>query len=591
MNKTQITILLFLINSITVFSQFNFQRSWGTYFGDERFILADSKADSNGNLYIVGSVYGTDITNLATFTNSTSYHQNYGGGDYDGFLIKFNNLGQIVWGTFFGGLSEDRIYAIDIDNNNNLYITGSTQSNTDIATVGAFQENLAGTVNMFISKFTSTGSLVWSTYYGGNGYDIGNKIAFDGVNNLYISGGISSLNFATTGVFQEIKGNAVAIIAKFDLSGNRIWATYYGFNRIIGDLKANLYGAIVTGITIDCPPTGSYNTYYGTSNGYKPLPSNCREIYLSKLDASGQREWSTYYGGHLSEGTNKNSIGLKDDKIYMAGTSPNYYDQEVATNDTYQPNAIGSGGIITSNFIAQFNQNSTRNWGTYNGVYNSSTTVNIIPTSQIEIDRNSNTFYNYGSTGMDNNVSTPDGYLTTINSPYSGDAYVCKFTDQNTKSWGTYYGGELDEKDIGFHFYNGGNNFYIVGSTQSFNQIATTGVLQQTKQLFNTVDILPASAYNIFIAHFEPLPLSYSTFNENSFSIYPNPNNGNFTVLLKNNENYTIELFDLLGKKIVTQELNTSETNIQTNNLSKGVYIAKITNSENVSYNTKIVIK
>ena len=105
--KNSILFFIFFISTLAN-AQFNFQRSWGTYFGDERFELSGSKIDSQGNLYIVGSVYGTDLTNLATFTNTTSYQQNYGGGNYDGFIVKFNSLGSIVWGTFFGGFSSDR---------------------------------------------------------------------------------------------------------------------------------------------------------------------------------------------------------------------------------------------------------------------------------------------------------------------------------------------------------------------------------------------------------------------------------------------------------------------------------------------------
>lgn len=586
MKKINKIIVLLLLNSITAFSQFNFQRNWGTYFGDERFELSGSKIDNDGNLYIVGSFLGTDITSLYPFTNSTSYQQFYGGGDYDGFIVKFNSLGNIVWGTYFGGINDDQINAIDIDDNNNLYIIGSTQSITNIATVGAFQQNIVGTSDAFISKFTSSGSLIWSTYFGGNDIDLGDKITFDGLNNIYISGSTNSTNLATSGVFQETKATASSFIAKYDLFGNRLWATYYGNGRLIFDLKANINGIYVTGTTNDCPPNNSYNTYYGTANGYKPLPENCREIYLSKFNINGQRDWSSYYGGNQSEGTFKNSIGLKDDKIFLAGTSPNYTNQEVATINTYQPNSISP-----SNFIAQFNENSARNWGTYNG--NLSNSSNVFPFSHIEMSRNSNTFFNYGSTSMDNNISTTDGYLTTINSQFSSDAYICKFTNQNTKSWGTYYGGELEERNIGFHPYENDNKFYVVGSTQSLTQIATSNGIQTTKQIFDTINYTLQSAYNIFIAHFEPLPLSNTTFNENSFLIYPNPNNGNFTIKFneQNIENYSFELFDLIGKKIKTEILSNTETTIQTANLSKGIYVAKITNSKNISHNSKIIVE
>ena len=395
MKKIQITVVLLLLNSISALSQFNFQRSWGTYFGDERFELKDSKIDKDGNLYIVGSFYGADITSLYPFTNLTSFQQIYGGGDYDGFIVKFNPQGNIVWGTYFGGADSDQIYAVDLDDNDNLYIIGSTLSNANIATLGSFQENLAGSSDVFISKFTPAGTLVWSTYLGGIDFDSGDKISFDGYNHIYISGSnIASTNLATPGVFQETIGNSSSIIAKFDLDGNRIWATYYGGRAPIYYIKASLDGAFVTGNTLDCPPNNSYNTYYGTPNGFKPLPSNCREIYLSKFNPVGQREWSTYYGGNQSEGSNKNSIELMDDKIYLSGISPNYTNQEVATINTYQSNSFSP-----SNFIAQFNQDSSRNWGTYNGNYSNSS--NVFPFSSVILEKQSNSFYNYGFTGME----------------------------------------------------------------------------------------------------------------------------------------------------------------------------------------------
>lgn len=584
-----ILILGFVFFSKKINAQFNYQRSWGTYFGDERFELGGSKIDSQGNLYIVGSVYGIDLTNLVTFTNATSYHQNYSGGDYDGFIIKFNNLGQIIWGTFLGGNNIDKIYSIDIDNNNNVYIIGSTLSNTNIATIGAFQENLIGGGDLFISKFTSNGAIIWSTYFGGSGTDFSSRpvnISFDGVNNFYISSNIFSLNMATTGVFQEMANSSASQISKFDLNGNRIWTTYYGLNIPLWNLKANNSGVYVLSHTHDCPPSYSYNTYFGTSGSYKPLPENCREIYLSKFNTNGQRDWSTYYGGNLSEGVSyKNSLDLKDDKIFFSGIAPNYTNQEIATISTYQSNSSGS-----SNFIVQFNQNGTRNWGTYHGNYSGSTST---PSNSFVLaDKNSNSFYNYGSTAMQSNIATTDGYLTNTNSPYSGDAFICKFTDQSTKSWGTYYGGELDEKDIDFHPYNNGNKFYIVGSTQSLTQIATTNGVQQTKQIFDTVNFTQQSAYNIFIAHFEPNPLSNESFiDNNSIIIYPNPANNFITI--KNNkittENFNYRIIDVTGR-IVKNGISKFNTNINIENFSDGLYTIQVELENGEKLSKKLII-
>lgn len=580
------TIILSLLTT-KIAAQFNFERSWGTYFGDERFVLSDSEIDSIGNLYIVGTVNGTDLTNITTFTNTSSYHQNFGGGDYDGFLIKFNNLGQIVWGTFLGGSGFDRISDLDIDNNDNLYIMGSTNSNSNIASIGAFQENLIGGGDCFVTKFTSSGSVVWSTYFGGTGDESNtiNRISFNGLNNFYISGNTFSPNMATAGVFQETKNNSSSQISKFDINGNRIWTTYYGLNVSLWNIKANPSNLYIASVTNDCSPLFSYNTYFGTPNSYKPLPGSCKDIYLTKFNTTGQRDWSTYYGGNSIENVEmKNSLDLKDDKVYFSGTAPNYTNQEITTIGTYQPNSN-----TTSNFIVQFNQNGTRNWGTYNGNFINASTIGS--TSYIKIDKNSNNFYNYGSTAFQSNIATTDGYLINTNDLYSADAYICKFSDLNTKSWGTYYGGELNEKDINFHPYNLGDKFYIVGSTQSLTQIATPNSLQSTKQVFDLVNNTQQSAYSIFIAHFIPNALSNETFTNSSYSIYPNPNNGEFSVQLNFNDfiETSLEIFDMLGKKIYNQNLNSNQTTVNTKYIEKGVYLVKLTRG-NLTSTSKIVV-
>ena len=593
MKTTRILLFFVLVCfSTNIYSQFNFQRSWGTYFGDERFYFSDSTIDSNGNLYILGTIDGQDTTNLTQFTNNSSFHQNYGGGLTDGFLVKINPLGQIVWGTFLGGENSDKMCGIDIDKQDNLFLIGCTYSLTNISTPNSFQENISGEADYFISKFTPSGSVIWSTYFGGTGPDYDNielsesraSITFDGLTSFYISSVIFSDNIGTPNVFQENKGSSSCQISKFNVDGTRIWTTYYGVDTWISSIKANANAVYVAGKTIDCPPNHSYNTYYGTPNGFKSIPSNCRELFLSKFSNTGQREWSTYYGGNGGENLANKSLSLKDNKIYLSGSSPNYTSNEITTAGSYQSSCLSA-----SNFIAQFNEDGTRNWGTYNGNIDSNQT-NIYP-SNVFVDNVGN-YYNYGSTIFVDLTST-DAYKTQLSNDYSADSFICKFAINNNRVWGTYYGGEGSETNVRFHNYENGDKFYIAGVTTSLNEITTTGSFQPTKQIFDVTNNNLQSVNNIFITHFEPLPLSNTSFKENLFTIYPNPNNGNFTIKMKNEiiDNYLLELYDVLGKKLKMQTLNSSETKIQTTNLSKGIYIAKITNSENISYTTKIVVE
>lgn len=595
--KTIAVILALLAGSFynKVNAQFNFQRSWGTYFGDERFGFTDSAVDNAGNLYLIGTLYGVE-GNIPVFTNANSYHPNYGGGETDGFLVKFNPSGTLVWGTFIGGEAEEKLMAIDIDKDNNIYIVGDTNSNSGISTPNSYQPDNAGNHDFFISKFNENGSVLWSTYYGGSGSEINTvdlasfntfpkrvHITLDGSGYFYIAGSAGSSNLATANVFQETSGNSNQIIAKFDEQGNRLWATYFGQNTAIASLKADNSGVYVAGMTLDCPPNYTYNTYYGTPNGFKPLPSNCREVFLNKFNPNGQRDWGTYYGGDAAEQVSSNSIALLSDSVFLAGMSPNYLNQEVATANSYQPNCNGS-----SNFIAQFNKNGTRIQGTYNGNPQPLQTSGA-PTNVATDDANN--YYNFGSTALID-LATSDGYKTTPSNYYSLDGFVCKFDQNNNRLWGTYYGGEGYERNVRFHAYDNGTKFYIIGVTNSQNDIATPNSFQATKNCFDCINNIPSQINNIFFTHFEPLPLATPNFNAMAVTIYPNPAKATVSIAVNNynNQKLIVEFYDMLGKKVLeSQEYNSSES-IDISRMTAGIYLIKITNENNESITQKFIV-
>ncbi len=82
--------------------------------------------------------------------------------------------------------------SICTDNSGNLYVTGATDS-SDFPTqtlTGAYnQTTLGGGDNdAFILKFNSSGARIWATYYGGSGDEYGNSICTDSSGNLYVTG-------------------------------------------------------------------------------------------------------------------------------------------------------------------------------------------------------------------------------------------------------------------------------------------------------------------------------------------------------------------------------------------------------------------
>jgi hypothetical protein len=149
-------------------------RQWGTYYGgsgnDEGYSLGLA---SDGSVYLAGTTgsNGTapDAPNVISTLNS------YGGGSTDAFMVKFSSAGARIWGLYYGGSGADEYNGMSIDrvNNNNVYLSGCTNSTTGIAMGGSpWQSLLNGTglgpaTDAFLAKFDAAGSNMWGTYYGG----------------------------------------------------------------------------------------------------------------------------------------------------------------------------------------------------------------------------------------------------------------------------------------------------------------------------------------------------------------------------------------------------------------------------------------
>jgi len=190
---------------------------WGTYYGGSGGDDASGvTTDTKGNVYITGST--TSLGRIAT----TGAFQTSRSGDADGFLVKFNSSGSRIWGTYYGGNWNANLGGISLDSKGNIYCTGSTNSDSGIATVGAYEtSNKSGHQDIILAKFNNTGNRIWATYLGGNGTDDAGESVIDSSGNLYFTGSSQSTDLATYNAYQsniETFGNYFGIIAKFTLN-------------------------------------------------------------------------------------------------------------------------------------------------------------------------------------------------------------------------------------------------------------------------------------------------------------------------------------------------------------------------------------
>ena len=208
---------------------------WATYYGGNKINFEWALTiDIYDNIYLTGYTSSSDFP-LQSMTGE--YLQpTYAGGNYDAFILKFNNQGSRQWATYYGGSDIDYGFALCTDKENNLYVTGSTIS-TDfpiLQQTGAYNQSTPTLgEDVYILKFNAQGIRQWATYLGGDLDESGWSICSDKKNNIYITGYTRSENFPVlelTGEYwqQTNGGGQDVFILKFNNQGIMKWSTYYG---------------------------------------------------------------------------------------------------------------------------------------------------------------------------------------------------------------------------------------------------------------------------------------------------------------------------------------------------------------------------
>ena len=379
-------------------------RQWATYYGGSQDDMGISCAvDASGNVYMIGSTSST--SGIATAgAHETTIN--------DGFLVKFNSNGVRQWGTYFEGNGN----ACTTDASGNIYIVGLTNSTSGIATAGAHQTVMSGSGDAFLVKFNSSGVKQWGTYFGGpytlaSGMEKGLSCATDALGNVYMTGHTPSTSgIATAGAHQTIYGGSStdAFLVKFNSSGVRQWATYYGGPGVdigyscVTDASGNIYLAGDTqqeflpassGMTT----IGAHQSAYG--GGYS-------DGFLVKFDSNGLRQWGTYYGGSLLDVSFSCATDASGN-VYMSGNTQS--SSGIATAGAHQT-------TVNDAFLVSFNSSGVRQSGTYyGGIKNVCTT-----------DASGNV-YMTGYTQSNSGIATTGAHQAVNgNSGYS-DAFLVKF--------------------------------------------------------------------------------------------------------------------------------------------------------------------
>lgn len=340
-------------------------------------------------------------------------------------------------------------------------------------------------------------------------------VTTDKYGNIYVTG-YTNVDTIAYGGFQTVLGGTQdAYIAKLTQDGQLVWSTYFGGlnydagSGITVDDSGNVYVVGYTQSINNIPTPGAFNTTGGgsfllkldangqrlwstytncggyegaitidghgaiyvagaygsgagiaTAGAYQSTVSNCA---ILKFNAAGQRIWGTYYG---SAGTIYAIKADKDNNIYIAGSTSGT--TGYATAGAYQTSRSG----LLDGFVAKFDSLGARLWATYVG------TSQDDEITCMAIDNNDNlllTGYSVSTTSSFDSTyknigTTGTSFPKPVTTNHSKNGIILKFNKNGTRIWGTYYGGEWDDVLTGIGT-DADQRVYVCGSSSSYTNI------------------------------------------------------------------------------------------------------------------------
>lgn len=251
---------------------------------------------NSGAVFIAGNTYSQDFP-VTPGAFDTTYNDLVGLNDWgDVFVASLDSSGSsLAFATYLGGGLEDIVTDLALDDSNNVYTIGQTDSGDFPTTPGSFDPGFnGGTVeyccDAFVTKLSADGAtLIFGTFLGGYGWDEGHGIAVDAFGAVYATGVTNSPNFPTTPNAYDTSYNGVFIgddqydqntfLVKLDATGSTLgYGTYFGISAAKAIAIDEVGGVYLTGDTYDADFPTTPNAFDTTYNG------GTHDAFVAKLN-------------------------------------------------------------------------------------------------------------------------------------------------------------------------------------------------------------------------------------------------------------------------------------------------------------------
>lgn len=468
--------------------------------------------------------------------------KNYSNGvEYDLYLIRTNMVGDTLWSRRYGNVSGDESGYCVIQTSDGGFIT--TGYSTSFG---------SGYRDIYLLKTDSIGTVEWTTAFGGNNEECGLSIQQCADSGFIITGWTNSFG----------AGDADALVWRTDKSGNTEWAKTYGgtsYDFGISVVQTNDGGYVITGQTAS----------FGDTLG---------DLYLVKMDSSGNLQWSYLYGQNGFWETGNSVHQTIDGGFIIVGGS------------RMLPN------IDSDVYLIRTDSSGTYQWSKSFG----------------------GTAYDMGDCVI---PTTDGGYAIAGNTMSFGfghtDAYIIKTDSTGNMQWSRAFGGVWYDQAKSLTQSGDDAGFAVVG----YAQISPGGIFFiKTDSLGNSGcnEITPSTVQNnistlqqiftptILTQTVAPIPAPTTTYFPNSvdtsfcltvsvnettrpfpITLYPNPAVSSISIQSEyEGGNYL--LLDLTGNLIQCGSINNENFIIDISSIPPGVYFLRLT-SENETVTSQFV--
>ncbi|HLG04315.1 MAG TPA: T9SS type A sorting domain-containing protein [Bacteroidia bacterium] len=486
-------------------------------------------------------------------------------GSYDACISRFDTMGNCLWSTYYGGTGFDGAYSA-IYTDSGIIICGGTSS-TDLPMMNAYQSANAGSYDAFLLLLNDSGQLIRSTYFGATGGDQAFALAIDTSGNIVIAGSSTAagLPLASSGYQPTPAGAIDAFIAVFDLQLQPLWCTYYGG---IGSEDIHTITVTPTGEIVFCGGTYSLN-FPVTTDAYQGFLMGAPDVYMVRFGMDGTRHYATFLGGTSQEDCNAvvcDSAG----KVYLSGFT--FSSDFPIVGNSYQTTPEGQSEI----FVACFDTAGQLNWSTYIGKSGIE--------SAFVAYRYGKYLYIGGTTESPNFPIGPEAFQAF----YLGnsDAFIIKMDTSGTMIGGTFAGGGQIDVIYGL-VVTTDTAVYACATTYSNNISVTPGAFQETYAGAGDGYVLKFSMGEELITG----EFSETVFYSGQIDLFPNPAADEVKIISE--EKITLlKLLDLSGRVLfVRDDLLTNEFVFDIHLLLPGVYLVQIVLDSGVEQVQRLVKK